>query len=630
MKRHHSIEVIFVTFIIVAGLAVWVLPVGSALATDYVWDAGDGWWNGESNWDPAGTPTSADVAYIDNGGTATVAATAEAYDTHVGYHNPGALVQTGGTYDIADGLYLAGYAASTGLYGLHGGELNVGDLVRLGTVGTGSFTQTGGTHNVLGSMLALGAGNSATGVYDLQDGLLSVTLDVEVGQNGTGIFNQSGGTHSIGDELRLGKSIGGSGLYDLQNGMLTVAGYAKVGEAGTGSFTQTAGTLSVGDSVYLGYNAGSTGSFTQTGGTHTSGWLSMGHNSGATGAYDLQEGQLTLSGATIGTEGTGSFTQSGGTHSVINSLIMGSSQIFGDDSGTGVYELSGGQLMVGDDTSVGSSRNATGTFIQTGGTHSVGSVLYLGRGAGSVGTYDLQGGVLSVTTIRDGEGSWAFNFTGGTLRAGTVEFDLTNDGGVLAPGEFGDTNIRGRYTQNAGTLEIELASLAGFGRLDVWGSAGLGGSLNVLGLTGYRPMEGDSFPIISAWGELDGDFSEIISNITAGIPEGLPAFSGRANGGAYQVTFNGLTAGDANGDHRASIGDLALMAGNWNQAVTGGYGDADFNGDGIVSIGDLSMLAGNWGWELPGTSAIPEPATLALLAFGGLAVLRRSCRKGEM
>ena len=67
------------------------------------------------------------------------------------------------------------------------------------------------------------------------------------------------------------------------------------------------------------------------------------------------------------------------------------------------------------------------------------------------------------------------------------------------------------------------------------------------------------------------------------------------------------------------------MAVNWNQTgFTNGYADADFNCDGEVGIGDLSIMAANWNWELPSSGvAVPEPATLSLLCLGGLALIRR-------
>jgi len=82
--------------------------------------------------------------------------------------------------------------------------------------------------------------------------------------------------------------------------------------------------------------------------------------------------------------------------------------------------------------------------------------------------------------------------------------------------------------------------------------------------------------------------------------------------------------GDANYDGFVNVGDLGILSGNW-----GGSGktwaQGDFTGDGLVNVSDLGMLSGNWGWTGGGggTQQVPEPATLGLLAMGGLAMLRR-------
>jgi hypothetical protein len=53
-------------------------------------------------------------------------------------------------------------------------------------------------------------------------------------------------------------------------------------------------------------------------------------------------------------------------------------------------------------------------------------------------------------------------------------------------------------------------------------------------------------------------------------------------------------------------------------------GPADINGDGFVGIADLNIVLGNWNAGTPpAASAVPEPATMALLGLGGLTVLRR-------
>jgi hypothetical protein len=82
----------------------------------------------------------------------------------------------------------------------------------------------------------------------------------------------------------------------------------------------------------------------------------------------------------------------------------------------------------------------------------------------------------------------------------------------------------------------------------------------------------------------------------------------------------GTVYGDFNLDGEVNAGDLALLATNYGLAGDWGWATGDSNGDGNVDAGDLALLASNYGTVV---HTVPEPATLALLAMGAMAMARR-------
>lgn len=134
------------------------------------------------------------------------------------------------------------------------------------------------------------------------------------------------------------------------------------------------------------------------------------------------------------------------------------------------------------------------------------------------------------------------------------------------------------------------------------------------------------------------------SGVTSGSVS-LGALDALANSSAFPLdqwvifdnvlvtTENDLLAGglegDLNGDGFVGIADLNIVLGAWNQNVAAGnplLGDP--SGDGFVGIADLNSVLGNWNAGTPPTAAaaVPEPATLSLIALGGLAMIRRTHR----
>jgi hypothetical protein len=251
--------------------------------------------------------------------------------------------------------------------------------------------------------------------------------------------------------------------------------------------------------------------------------------------------------------------------------------------------VTAGSLAIANRLILGNASAAKGTATLTGGSLTAGGAVVLASAASSTGELKVAKGAY----VRVG----GLTLNTGSGRSSKVGVEVASDGCSLI------------HTTAASTL---------------------GGAMDVQSLSGFRPSrEGDRFIVIACSDpngvQYVGNFTTFTSNITLGVPVGLSAFTGAANGASYELIFQGLTYGDANGDHSVDGGDLALMGGAWSQSGQA-WGTGDFSGDGTVDGGDLALIGGNWNWLLPGgapTVPIPEPMTLALLGAGAAAFARR-------
>ena len=447
--------------ILAAGNLFLASPV--ARGGSYTWQVLSGDWSVASNW--GGTlPTGSDTADIFNGGTATVTT----------------MAPTCGTLSL-------GSSAGSGTVQMTGGGLSAASCESVGDSGTGTFVQSGGTNSV-GSLgyLYLGYNLGGSGTYSLSgSGQVSASYEY-VGANGSGTFTQSGGTNRCDDDFVLGCNAGASGAYNLSGSGQLLLNDDIVGYGGTGTFTQSGGTNSLSDVLSLGLLFGSsgtyslsgsglvsayaeyvgfsgTGAFTQSGGTNSaSNGLYLSGNVGASGTYSLSGGLLSASDIYLGWSGAGTFNHSGGT-AIGNQLFVGYNN-------NATYNLSGsGQLSVANEY-VG--YYGPGVFTQSGGTNTTGALAL-----GSSATYNLNGGLLQLSALTGGTGATAFNFSGGTLRAGaTFSTSVPITVGASGGGATFDT---------AGSQLTLSGSLSGPGSLTLDDSLGTG-RLILIGSNSYR------------------------------------------------------------------------------------------------------------------------------------------------
>ncbi|MBN1526714.1 MAG: hypothetical protein JW919_03920 [Candidatus Omnitrophica bacterium] len=236
---------------------------------DRIWTGSTGDWNTAENWD-LGVPSSGGNAYINNAGTAEI---------------------TTGSAEAA-ALYLGQNGGDSGSITLSDGTLAVADAY-IGNSGTGTFTQSGGTHSITND-LALAVESGSAGTYTYSGGVLQVSGDITTGSGESALNIDADSVSNItvsGDisvtNFNVGNEASSSGAFTLSDGHALTATNEVVGAYGTGTLTQT-------------------------GGTHTVGSMTLAQESGSAGTYNLQGGYLSATEIIFGAGASASFSFTGG------------------------------------------------------------------------------------------------------------------------------------------------------------------------------------------------------------------------------------------------------------------------------------------------------------------------------
>jgi len=457
--------------------------------------------------------------------------------------------------------------------------------------GGGQVTNAGGRMgyepNTQGSVSVDGGGSAWNCTY------------LDVGENGTGYLSiGNGGTVSSSSNTWVGRYAGASGDVYLtgagtnwtNSGSLYIGGdTAAVGGTGmvrlyNGAQLDVGGTLKVWD--------WDNGTLIIDGGTVTAhGFESAG------GSFRFLDGTMTVGGGPLNfaarhlsisgmwTDEKPTFVLDGAVGSTCGELTVGTSYegtmniqngatlTTMGDSLIGRFSGSKGTMTV---TDAGTSWTTTGNLHLGGYSGGLGGLGTLNVNSGAVkvnnllkvwdaGTTNLSGGTLSAATIDHTHGG-AFNFTGGMLHVGTFQGNLVNQGGVICPGGSpGLTTVQGDLVMNAGLIEIELGGLL---RGDLYDAIVVTGLLEVGGTLDVLLYDAGS-----------GPFAPQLDN-----------------------TFDILDWGSLSG----TFGTVNLPT-----LATG----LDWDTSGLYTTGDLRVA--------------PEPATLSLLAMGGLALAARRVRNGH-
>ncbi|MCY2926925.1 MAG: dockerin type I repeat-containing protein [Planctomycetota bacterium] len=422
------------------------------------------------------------------------------------------------------------------------------------------------------------------------------------------------GTHSFPGVVRVG--------YGAVNGLVNV--------------TQTAGTASGAAQFTMGPTSTydlQGGTFTQTG-TSTYDGLYIGFDGGdLAGAH----GTFIVSGGTLAAQRLYIIRQRYGELRVVGGLgAINIGDLEPRESSAGLIALqpnanalspinvAGGADIIGLSLSVGFIADPTPGHVFT--------VINKTSPGPVTGTFTglAQGDTLSVPRVVGG-GSWDLkvSYAGGdgndvtlTVASAGIANMTASPAGPLDLGPLGVSTASTVTTVTLSsngdpgtTVKITDASVAGAG----FGFSSTPGATPVSVLAGANAQYGIQLAAQTVPGHYTGT-ATFVTDIAEGA--GFKTFT-------YDLSADVIAhAGDVNGDGQVSLLDYNIIKANFGNSYESGnhWNDGDVNGDQQVGLLDFNIVKAHFGHTTgdgAAVTAVPEPATLSLLALAGLAALRR-------
>ena len=483
---------------------------------------------------------------------------------------------------------------------------------------------------------AQSAWNVANGAFDNPsnwnpNGVPGDGDDAVINNGGTATFN----TPTLDVNSLTVASVGGS------SGTLAVTGgdlfgkAIRIGENGTGFATVNNGILRAdgSGSLFVGGQDGTgTGTLTVSGGpaTRVTSGDDIGVGRVGTGTLNMQGGELQGGYTFIGKYGTGTWNHSGG-----------------------LFRQSFGDVEIGDGgrpDQVGNPGPRTGIINITGGIMQVADSFAIGNRSGT-GTVNISGGVLSVT------GGSATNGNIYVGRGADWEGEPSGSGGPVSLRVTGDDSTiiaDGNFLMN--TFDVALSStliaeITGTTHttIRVTGDADITNGKLVVDLTGYSPVSGNSWTILTAGADITADKAAVdavvatagfdpLTHSEGGTPGALlgpfeatdfslapltPGLSWNVsyanNSVTLSVTGTPTFTADFNHNGQVNGADLTKWKGDF-----GVNGNSDANGDGKSDGTDFLIWQRQFGSGVPASAAIgavPEPASIALIGLAATAMV---------